>query len=57
MDDAKMEGTVELTDAIIQDIVDRGLAKEEALREAAAFGARYHPQRNSLIFPFDPEEE
>lgn len=57
MDEAKMEGTVELTDAIIQDIVDRGLAKEEALREAAAFGARYHPQRNSLIFPFDPEED
>jgi hypothetical protein len=57
MDEAKMEGTVPLTDAIIQEIVEKGLAKEEALREAAAFGARYHPQRISLIFPFDPDEE
>jgi hypothetical protein len=54
MNDKKLEGSVPLTDAIIQDLVERGLAKQEQLVEAKAFGARYHPIRNSLIFPFDP---
>ena len=57
MSEDKMEGTVPLTDAIIQEIVEKGLAKEEALVEAKAFGARYHPVRNSLIFPFDPGDD
>jgi len=56
MTDEKLEGSVPLTDAIIQEIVEKGLAKQEALVEAKAFGARYHPVRNSLIFPFDPSE-
>ncbi|HEX8209313.1 MAG TPA: hypothetical protein VF584_03920 [Longimicrobium sp.] len=56
MSDEKLEGSVPLTDAIIQEIVEKGLAKQEALVEAKAFGARYHPVRNSLIFPFDPSE-
>lgn len=56
MSDEKLEGSVPLTDAIIQEIVEKGLAKEEALVEAKAFGARYHPVRNSLIFPFDPSD-
>ena len=57
MSEDKMEGTVPLTDAIIQEIVEKGLAKEEALVEAKAFGARYHPVRNSLISPFDPGDD
>ena len=56
MSDEKLEGSVPLTDAIIQEIVEKGLAKQEALVEAKSFGARYHPVRNSLIFPFDPSE-
>jgi len=56
MRDEKMEGSVPLTDAIIQELVERGLAKEDQLTEAKAFGARYHPVRNSLIFPFDPAD-
>ena len=56
MSDEKLKGSVPLTDAIIQEIVERGLAKQEALVEAKSFGARYHPVRNSLIFPFDPAE-
>ena len=54
MDDKKLEGSVPLTDAIIQELVEKGLAKQDQLQEARAFGARYHPIRNSLIFPFDP---
>ena len=54
MNDPKLEGSVPLTDAIIQELVEKGLAKQEQLVEAKAFGARYHPVRNSLIFPFDP---
>ncbi len=57
MSDEKLEGSVPLTDAIIQEIVEKGLAKQEALVEAKAFGARYHPVRNSLIFPFDPGDD
>ncbi|MBD0318750.1 MAG: hypothetical protein ICV87_00345 [Gemmatimonadetes bacterium] len=57
MSDEKLEGSVPLTDAIIQEIVEKGLAREEALQEAKAFGARYHPVRKSLIFPFDPGDD
>ena len=56
MNDEKTEGSVPLTDAIIQELVEKGLAKKEQLVEAKAFGARYHPVRNSLIFPFDPAD-
>jgi len=54
MNDERLEGSVPLTDAIIQELVEKGLAKREQLVEAKAFGARFHPVRNSLIFPFDP---
>jgi hypothetical protein len=56
MSDDRTEGSVPLTDAIIQELVEKGLAKEDQLQEAKAFGARYHPVRNSLIFPFDPAD-
>lgn len=56
MNDEKLEGSVPLTDAIIQELVEKGLAREDALKEAKGFGARYHPVRNSLIFPFDPSD-
>ncbi|HYW05802.1 MAG TPA: hypothetical protein VE913_02535 [Longimicrobium sp.] len=57
MTDKQLEGSIPLTDAIISELVERGLARKEALVEAKAFGARYHPQRNSLIFPFDATDD